>query len=396
MSLINEMLMDLEHRDDRPKGLHGPILGGLFAAKNGTERNALSVPRDILVATLGACVAVLFLLSANQAPHVRYAVAPSPPSLVETEKETMRAMVTPAVFPGARDEREQPGAEAGSPNVKAGLARPPGSTRVHTPHTAASLTSASEIAGAYERLPAETLPYAPNAEVDLDDETIRHREVPTQPGEGTRTETTAGEAAPEVMFARVPASPDPRRMAEAYYQEALILLRKRKQPAAHDRLRRALDTYPAHAQAREALASQLIHTGRLVEAEDVLRQGLAIVPRHVPLVKLHARIRAEEGQPGKALQILAGISPPVERDPEFHAFRAALLQQMGEHQRAQSLYRAALAVRPNMGVWWTGLAISLEALGERDDAVAAYRQALATGALPAEVLGFVKSKLSMK
>jgi MSHA biogenesis protein MshN len=56
-------------------------------------------------------------------------------------------------------------------------------------------------------------------------------------------------------------------------------------------------------------------------------------------------------------------------------------------------YRAALRAAPERGGTWLGLALSLETLDRRAEAADAYRRALASGTLTADVRQYVEQKI---
>ena len=77
----------------------------------------------------------------------------------------------------------------------------------------------------------------------------------------------------------------------------------------------------------------------------------------------------------------------------LQAFHAALMQRMGDHAGATAAYRRVLATQPGNGLWWMGLGISLEALAERTEALAAFARARDSGDLRADLAGFVAQRL---
>jgi tetratricopeptide (TPR) repeat protein len=144
-------------------------------------------------------------------------------------------------------------------------------------------------------------------------------------------------------------------------------------------LRECLADRPVDQTARAALAALLINSGRLSEAGPLLDDGLMLDPSAIGLVRLRARLLIDNGKSEEALRLLS--EAPL-AGPEDSALLAALYQRNGAHQEAVYEYRAALDGDPGRGVWWLGLAISLEGLGETTAAAEAYQRALLDRGLP--------------
>lgn len=113
-------------------------------------------------------------------------------------------------------------------------------------------------------------------------------------------------------------------------------------------------------------------------------------PAPPPLLEA-ARAALAEGRAGEALVLLEGLVTP---SPEAEALTAAALQQLGRHAEAAARYRRALAHEGDVGAWWAGLAISLEAEGQGAEALEAYRQAQRRGPLEAALADYVRARVS--
>ncbi|GIX37550.1 MAG: hypothetical protein KatS3mg127_0789 [Silanimonas sp.] len=113
-------------------------------------------------------------------------------------------------------------------------------------------------------------------------------------------------------------------------------------------------------------------------------------PAPPPLVEA-ARAALAEGRAGEALTLLDGLATP---SPEAEALTAAAWQQLGHHAEAVARYRRALAREGDVGAWWVGLAISLEAEGQSAEALEAYRQAQRRGPLEAALADYVRARVS--
>ncbi len=169
--------------------------------------------------------------------------------------------------------------------------------------------------------------------------------------------------------------------AEISYQTAYEYLLAKNSTKAQDELRNALMLLPGHIKARELLAGIYIKNGRIVEARTLLQYGMRIAPAHFIFAKLYARILMEQNESVTAISVLLRNPPSQQADPDYHALLAALYQKNKQHRAAATLYGKLLTLRKNHGVWWLGLAISLEALGNESQAKLAYEKAKNSGNL---------------
>ncbi len=150
---------------------------------------------------------------------------------------------------------------------------------------------------------------------------------------------------------------------------------------------------PANDDAREGLAISLMQTGRVAEVEGVLLDGLAVGTAPARFAKLRARVLASRGDVGGALQGLSVAVPDVADDAEFHALRAALAQRSGDFALAAQTYRRLVAREPANATWQAGLAMALDATGDHTGARDAYQRAMAAGGLDAALRAHVERRL---
>ena len=107
-----------------------------------------------------------------------------------------------------------------------------------------------------------------------------------------------------------------------------------------------------------------------------------------------ARLQVDKGDLRPAIETMErGLSSGSER-PDFRAFLGAMLQREGNHKQAAEHYQAALQKNSQNGVWWMGLAISLQADNRPSDALDAFRKAKATNTLSADLLNFVDARIN--
>ncbi len=183
-------------------------------------------------------------------------------------------------------------------------------------------------------------------------------------------------------------------LAELSYQAGYQLLQRNQMAAGEAKLMTALNYDPRHIKAREMLIGLMVKTGRKVEAKAQLQRGLQTSPDYINFAKFYARMLWDENQTDKAVSILKQYAPAMDVDPDYYALLAATLQKQKQHQQAAQLYVKLLKLRPREGMWWVGMAISLEALGKKEEALQAYAKAAQSGNLNSRLQQYSNQRLT--
>lgn len=186
--------------------------------------------------------------------------------------------------------------------------------------------------------------------------------------------------------------PTPHQRAETAYRQAYASLQQGRMGEAEESLRQALQFEPRHAAARQALAALLVESRHLDRAEQVLQEGLELQLGNSGYAMTLARIQVERGAVATALATLQR-NPPASENAEYHGFLAALLQRNERHKEAIDHYLAALRANPSSGPWLLGLGISLQADGQAAKAAEIFRRAHQSGSLSPELQAFAEQRL---
>lgn len=186
--------------------------------------------------------------------------------------------------------------------------------------------------------------------------------------------------------------PTPQQRAENVYRQAYASLQQGRMGEAEESLRQALQLEPRHAAARQALAALLVELRRLDRAEQVLQQGLELQPGNAGYAMTLARLQVERGDVAASLATLQR-NPPASENADYHGFLAALLQRSERHKEAIDHYLAALRLSPGSGPWLLGLGISLQADGQNVKAAEIFRRARQSGSLSPELQAFAEQRL---
>lgn len=180
--------------------------------------------------------------------------------------------------------------------------------------------------------------------------------------------------------------------ADARYRQGMAALYRGERETAERHLLLAIERDPQAAAARQALLAVLIDARRFAEARALAEEGLRLQPQRAEWALIAARLQYEAGERQTAQATLERHAAYAERIADYQGFLAFLLDAAGRRQEAAERYRRAASLKPGEGRWWYGLGVTLESLGDRDGAREAFRQALASGALPAELAVLAEKK----
>lgn len=195
---------------------------------------------------------------------------------------------------------------------------------------------------------------------------------------------TADPRVPE-MRAEAPISAPvaPARKAEvkiaAHQPDAVALARQALQDGDSARainLLEPLQHSSSNPEAKRWLARAYLAAGEQQRLLDWLPAQLAQQPHDSELRLLLARAQMHAGETRSAVATLEQNPPRLEQEPTYFALLAASYQQTGQWQNSAELYRRMIALRPSQSTWQLGLAIALEQLDQPAEAGRHYRLAL--------------------
>lgn len=185
----------------------------------------------------------------------------------------------------------------------------------------------------------------------------------------------------------------PAQQADAEFRKAAALMQQGRVADAITGYEAALHLDAGHDAARQALVALLLEGKRVADAERILQEGLQNNPEHTGFAMLLARFQVERDALDQAVVTLERSLPYAEKQADYQAFFAALLQRQSRHKEAAAHYQVALQLAPNKGIWLMGYGISLQAMQRNDDARESFNRALDSKTLSPELQAFVQKKL---
>ncbi|MEA3545495.1 MAG: tetratricopeptide repeat protein [Thermodesulfobacteriota bacterium] len=166
--------------------------------------------------------------------------------------------------------------------------------------------------------------------------------------------------------------------------------------AAEASFNQALIINPQFHNARLQLVRLLQQQTKRAKAEGALQQGLSLAPENTDFRKLYARLLLSDNRQDEAIKLLqAKPQPAVAQDLEYYALLAALYQESGQFVAASSTYGQLLQLRPQEALWWMGMAISLEQSDRSGSARDAYQKALQLSGLSPDLINYIQGRLQV-
>ena len=210
-------------------------------------------------------------------------------------------------------------------------------------------------------------------------------------------------AAKPVAPVPIPAAPDkpnkqikqisPQQQLENEFRKATTLLQQGRNGEAYSAYEIMLQRDAGHDAARQAMVGILLEGKRNAEAEHLLQDGLQHNGKNSGFAMVLARLQVERGDVAAALETLHKTLPYAERQADYQAFIAALLQRQNNHAQAIVHYQSALQLAPNSGLWLMGLGMSLQAEQRKEEARDIFKRALESNTLSAELRAFVEQRI---
>jgi MSHA biogenesis protein MshN len=380
MSLINQMLQDLEQRsvgNMSGAGLHREV-------RAAPERRHLHPAWWLVLLLSVALIAVVLWLWLRPVP-----IAPVNPQLALKIAPDLAATPSPVAQAPLPMEADHPVAVANNPGHPADT-----QASVEIKSTANVQRDTNGAHDGNDNAPPSVSIPTQAAKVELPQPKPARPVKNDPPISMVSSSDTSNDDAKPIKLTKQIKELTPQQQAENAYRQAVTNLQSGRGADAMAGLEQALKLDPSHAGARQMLVGILLQSKRNDEAMQRAQEGLAIDPSQVGLTMILARIQIEQSDQKGALATLERGLPYANANAEYQAFFAALLQREKRNKEAIDHYVLALAKSPENSVWWMGLGISLQAENRLPEAKEAFNRAKTTNGLTPELLAFVNQKLN--
>ena len=164
--------------------------------------------------------------------------------------------------------------------------------------------------------------------------------------------------------------------AYPHLARAELDLKEGRYDAASAQVIQHLRQIPNEPRGTALLGTIALKTGALVQAEQFLRSALSLGATGVDVQRDLASAIYQQERLGEALHaftFLESRSP----DPQILALKAITLDKLGRNADALGVHEALVGKQPNQPQYWIAYGHSLRAAARTDEAIAAYRRAVA-------------------
>lgn len=178
-------------------------------------------------------------------------------------------------------------------------------------------------------------------------------------------------------------------------QEALGFIAANNTTAAYARLeQQLLNNRYAH-QSRETYAKLLMSRGDAYSALELINSGLDLAPNHSGYKKVKARLLMASGDIDAATDLLIRRAPPIGEDIEYHDILATAQLANRDYEGALMSYTSLVQQDRSQGKWWYGFAASQDSLGNNEAARQGYSQAMQLSNLSASLRRRSQERLTL-
>lgn len=183
----------------------------------------------------------------------------------------------------------------------------------------------------------------------------------------------------------------PESTTQALYREAQnstsLLMRK-------EILKDLLVIDPQNLSARNLLLQTLLKSNAQAELELFLQESLQLFPNHLAFITTQAHRQIQRKQFSAAIATLERVDSRQINEPTYLSLLAAAYQQQQHYQQAAAIYQKLIIIQPDKAEHWLGLGICAENLHHNQTAIMAYQQALHKNTLNSPVVDYIKQRLT--
>ena len=161
-----------------------------------------------------------------------------------------------------------------------------------------------------------------------------------------------------------------------------------------ENLKEVLQLDPRHLAARQQLLQILVQEHSNLELKQFLDESLAWFPDNLGFINTLAHYHVQQKNFADAVATLERVDNFRVSDPHYLALLAASYQQQQQFTQALPVYQKLTQLQPEKAENWLGLGICADKLQQNTSAQVAYQQALNKNTLNSAVVDYINQRLS--
>lgn len=146
--------------------------------------------------------------------------------------------------------------------------------------------------------------------------------------------------------------------------------------------------------ARNLLLQTLLKSNAAAELDIFLQESLQLFPNHLAFITTQAHRQIQRKQIAAAIATLERVDSSQINEPIYLSLLAASYRQQQQYQKAAAIYQKLTVIQPDKAEHWLGLGVCAENLHYNQTAIMAYRQALNINTLNSQVVDYIKQRLT--
>lgn len=181
--------------------------------------------------------------------------------------------------------------------------------------------------------------------------------------------------------------------SEINYEKGLEALNNNQEIEAATLFKKSVIDYPKNHKARIQLIKLYQKIGWTSETEQLLMEGLNLVPEHVDFIKYLGKHYQQTNQMRKSLSILLTMPDPGSKDIDYLGLLALAYLNNEQPEIAEKYYQQLLIINKNNPIWHLGIALCQEGNGKYMKSIENLMIAKKNGRFNNETLEYIDRKI---
>jgi len=185
--------------------------------------------------------------------------------------------------------------------------------------------------------------------------------------------------------------------ADELAEQKLVLVEKALDAKQIEKAEKLLEDVviirPDDSQTRKKLAALWFGRQAYQDAANLLSQGISLNSKDNSLREMKARIHLKQGQYSAALNTLKPLADL--KNEQYQVMLANTAQQANQNKIAVDAYKVLIAMKPDIGRWQLGLAVLYDKNSQFELASKAYKKALTKNDLSVSSENFIKQRIQV-